>query len=214
MGYILNILSQLLQIAGALAILAAAYTYVVHRKQLNFDVIRGCSEKFQKVMVEMRSSDPHTAEQAERQYVDLCNEQLFYFGARYLPDAVVDEWLEGMIDYLPQLKAVGTSVGEAPSPHTEDYRNKEAVSPELLAGYPRISEAFLVSNGDSGARPYDLDNPEERLQLIQHVKGRVNREDDLLDYLADTLKRAEHRILTLAKARKNRAVYSRSEDTH
>jgi hypothetical protein len=36
---LLEVISQVLQILGALGILATAYTYVVHRKQLNFDVM-------------------------------------------------------------------------------------------------------------------------------------------------------------------------------
>lgn len=197
---ILSLISQLLQIIGALAILAAAYTYVVNRKKLNFEVIRGCSDTFQRVMVGMKSPDRAVAEQAEKQYVDLCNEQLFYFGARYLPDAVVHEWLEGMIDYLPQLKQLGASVGEAPTTHEEPFRNKEAVDPGILAGYSRVSNAFLVKGKGYTCRPFDLDNSDEREQLIEYVKGNIHREDDLFEHLATALKRIERRVLNMSKS--------------
>jgi hypothetical protein len=119
---------------------------------------------------------------------------------------VVHEWLEGMIDYIPQLKELGSSVGEAPTTHEEEFYNKEAVDSQILAGYSRVSNAFLVKGKDYTCRPFDLDAPQERDQLIEYVKERIHREDDLFEHLATTLKRLERKVLTLLTTSEDRTV--------
>lgn len=188
---LLDVVSQILQIVGALAILAAAYTYVVHRKQLNFDVITKCMERFRNIVAEMDSPDQATKERAKKQYVDLCNEQLFYFGSRYLPDAVVHEWLDGMIDYLPQTTNRPQS-NEAPSAHCEKDLNckKNRIDPKLLEGYSKISEAFYVG----GEGPYNLGCSNERGHYIERIKGQIQRDEDMFEALADLLKAMERTV--------------------
>lgn len=199
MASALNVISQVLQVVGALAIVAAAYTYVVHRKQLNFSVMVECTRKFQDAADGMGSSDAQTKAKAQKRYVDLCNEQLFYFQARYLPDAVVDEWLDGMIDYLPQVKARGEA-NAAPLVHPEPFRGKHAVDSRLLAGYPRIREAFLVD----GEEPYDLDDPEARQAYVGRIKRQIPRDGETLELLADALRSSERRLLRFFRQRTSR----------
>lgn len=192
----LDIVSQITQIIGALAVLAAAYTYVVHRKQLNFDVMTKCTERFRSIVSDLSSQDQDKRQRAQREYVDLCNEQLFYFGANYLPDAVVNEWLDGMIDYLPQTKSRPES-NVPPEVHCENFSCKKPIPPEILEGYSRTSNAFYAGEG----RPYNLNCSEQRAQYIERIKGQLQREEDMLEALADTLKLMERRIYFYIKDR-------------
>lgn len=203
---VLNIIGQLLQAIGILAILAATYTYVVYRRQLSFDVITKCADRFRVVMEGIEAPDPFERRKAQRQYVDLCNEQLFYCGAGYLPEAVVDEWLDGMIDYLPQLRGYKGSVDEGDSPmvrdvcaHDESSQKKKAVDPDLLIEYPRIALAFCV-----GEKPFNLDEPRQRRNLIDKVKSDLEREEGLLASLEDRLKDIGQSINTIFQRRDRR----------
>jgi hypothetical protein len=63
--------------AGSLAI--AAYSYYLGKKQLNFAVIINCTERFQKIISQLDSNDPTEKEKAIGLYIDLCNEELFYW---------------------------------------------------------------------------------------------------------------------------------------
>ena len=67
------------QIVSSIALLVAAFAFLVSRNQLNFGVITSCDDRFQRIVPWMESRDRQEREQGERQYVDLYNEQLFYF---------------------------------------------------------------------------------------------------------------------------------------
>jgi hypothetical protein len=162
---VVEVLAYLVQLVAALALITAIFTYLAHRNQLRFDVITNCVERFQEIIPNMGSTDAQEAERAKRRYVDLCNEQLFYFGEKYLPDEVVEEWLDGMIDYLPQLDREGKA-------HPQSWQNR-MVEPELLDGYPRIETAFTVDE------PYDLESRVKRGKLIEHLRGKVQKRSRL-----------------------------------
>lgn len=134
-------LAYIPQILGGAGIFVAAITLLVHRNQLNFEVIASCTERFQRIMADLESEDHATEERAKRRYVDLCNEELFYFRSGYLPSDVMEEWLDGMIDYLPLFDDV---TGEVRPDHPG------IVEPDLLEGYPRIKGVFAVDGS------YDL----------------------------------------------------------
>lgn len=162
---VVEVLAYLVQLVAALALITAILTYLAHRNQLRFDVITNCVERFQKIVPNMESADAQEAKRAKRQYVDLCNEQLFYFGEKYLPDEVVEEWLDGMIDYLPQLDGEGKA-------HLKSWRNG-MTEPKMLKGYPRIEDAFTVDE------PCDLGSRGERDELIEHLRGKVQKRSKL-----------------------------------
>ncbi len=150
------------QIFAAGAIVLAAVTYAVHRKQLNFEVITSCTARWQEIMPDLERAvsggDPD-GEVAER-YVDLCNEELFYFMEGYLPKEVAREWLTGMVFHLPhyQGKFENEDRPEAFS---------DMVSPELLKGYPRLNGVFNLD------RAYDPRQDSEREALVDEIEGKI-----------------------------------------
>ena len=158
MENMLQLLAYTAQILGGISISVAALTYLVHRNQLNFDVITTCTERFQRIMTRMESHNKGERDKAKKEYVDLCNEQLFYFRRKYLPDEVVEEWLDGMIDYIPQLNTSCDIHPESPA---------RKIEPHLLKEYPRVRKAFTV------VEPYELDRndeADERQVFIKHIR--------------------------------------------
>ncbi|KGO79691.1 hypothetical protein Q763_12635 [Flavobacterium beibuense F44-8] len=47
------------------------------------------------------NQDNKSADVIASEYIDLVNEEFFYFEKEYLPIDVCIEWIDGMIDYLP-----------------------------------------------------------------------------------------------------------------
>ena len=149
------------EVFGSIALLVAAFAFLVSKNQLNFGVITSCNDRFQRIVPWMESRDRRERRQGERQYVDLCNEQLFYFRNNYLPREVVEEWLDGMIEYLPQLD-------QDRKPY-EDPNRTRMIDPVWLEDYPRIVQAFSVDHF------YDLENPEQRLLLIRRIRKNLRK---------------------------------------
>ena len=144
-------------IVGAASLAFSAYTYRLNKSQFNFAVITSCTERFQRIMTALKSSDGDERLRAIKQYIDLCNEELFYFKNKYLPQEVIDEWIDGMIFYLPHFKD-----GENVNP-SSDYI-PEIIESNLLEDYPRIRRAFIVK------KEYDLTSESERAELVRAVK--------------------------------------------
>ncbi len=111
-------------------------------------------------MTKLKSTKEEDRQEAIKQYIDVCNEELFYFKHGYLPKEVVNEWLDGMIYYLPHFKD-GENVNK-----DEDCLNEIA---EMLHEYPRIKEAFKVS------REFNLSEYEERKELIKIIKTNLKK---------------------------------------
>ncbi|HZB10109.1 MAG TPA: hypothetical protein VE525_13465 [Rubrobacter sp.] len=122
----------------------------------------------------MEEEDKRKKHQAKKRYVDLCNEQLFYFRSGYLPREVIEEWLESMIDYLPLFD---DATGEVHPDHLG------IVESELLKDYPTIRRVFAVDAS------YDLTSRDQRMAFVQQVGQRVKPEPILLVLWRDILDR-------------------------
>lgn len=141
--------------AGSLLI--ATRAYVVGKSQFNFDVIINCTDRFQNIMAELRAAQGEDRIIALKKYIDLCNEELFYFKNKYLPEEVIDEWLEGMVFYLPIYnKSENVFISSKYAP--------DIVEQNLLNDYPRIKTAFSVY------RRYDLSKEEDKSLIIGEIK--------------------------------------------
>jgi len=160
-----DILQLIIGLVGAGSLAVAAYSYYLSKKQLNFAVIINCTERFQKIFPQLKSEDEDEKLKAVKLYVDLCNEELFYFKHKYLPDEIVDEWIDGMIYYLPHFKD-GENVNE-----DENYL-KEIVEKSFLHDYPRIRESFTVS------KKFNLAEGEERKELVEIIKANLKRKNN------------------------------------
>lgn len=74
-------------------------------------------------------------DRVRRRYLDLCNDEMFYFQHRYLPDEVAREWIDGMFSILPLLRPQGEVV---------DGHQDRSHWLELLAEFPRLVHALTL----------------------------------------------------------------------
>jgi hypothetical protein len=148
-----------------LSILYSLRSVQLSRKQLNFAAIISCTERFQAIMPELQSDDTAVKVRATKRYIDLCNEELFYFKHNYLPNEIVDEWLEGMIYYLPHLTEDGQNLNE------DDSCLCQIHIENLLGDYPRLKDAFTVS------RKYNLGQKSDREALVTSVRRKLELQE-------------------------------------
>lgn len=159
-----DFLEILVWLVGAGSLIYAAHSYKTSQKQLNFAVIVSCTERFQKIMPQLKSENAGERQCAIKAYIDLCNEELFYFKHKYLPEEIVEEWIDGMVYYLPQFE--GKFDAEELEQETKNNQElpEQIAEQKLLAEYPRIKEAFTVG------RYYDVSKKSERMELINRIK--------------------------------------------
>src|SRR5215204_2619338 len=86
---VLESLAYIAQIIAVGVLIYAVYSYLLQRQQLNFDVITNCTSRFQAILPDLYSDNDKRRRMAQDKYVDLCNEELFYFLNGYLPADVV-----------------------------------------------------------------------------------------------------------------------------
>ncbi len=141
------------QIVGVIVLLYAAYSYLLQRQQLNFDVMTSCTARFQNILPLLHFEVREERDKGEERYVDLCNEQLFYFANDYLPPEVIEEWPDGMVLYLPHHDGEKWISGHGAG----------AVGKEKLKTYSRVQEAFRVD------KSYDTRDDGEREKLVCKV---------------------------------------------
>lgn len=151
-------LAYLAQIIAVGVLIYAASSYLLQRQQLNFDVITNCTERFQNILPALRFEEDSQREEAQKRYVDLCNEQVFYFANGYLPPDVIAEWLDGMVLYLPHRNG-------------EEWCSAEqhSVRPELLRDYSRLQGILQVG------RRYDTNCKEQREELVGEIHANVKK---------------------------------------
>jgi hypothetical protein len=86
-----------------------------------------------------------------RQYLDLCNEELFYFQNRYLPTEVEVEWLDGMLEFIPlreaaaPIKAGKVYFTSAASVEQEGGYFSSLPFWSIVNSYPRLKAVFEAS---------------------------------------------------------------------
>jgi hypothetical protein len=148
-----------IQALGLVAIGGAIAAFFLTKKQLNFSVMISCIERFQNILPGLESTDPETKDLAIRRYIDLCNEEIFYFQQGYIPDVVIEEWIEGMAFYLPWFNKRGDIVRPA------NLKIKEELLEKMLEGYPRIRRTFTFTQS------YNLTIDAQKLSLITAVQN-------------------------------------------
>ena len=157
---VFEIVSSLLT---SLGILIAAIAYATQKRQFFFEIMTSCIERYQSIIKDLNSESLTPRVSALRQYIDLCNEELFYFKHKYVPREVEREWIDGMLDIIPVYTA-----------HGDQFNNckyNEILNPklELLNEYPRIICSFKVS------RKYKLNDSKDRIKLINEISTRLRK---------------------------------------
>ena len=160
---VLESLAYVAQIVAVGVLIYAARSYLLQHRQLNFDVITNCTQRFQEVLPGLYSDDADERKKSQSRYVDLCNEELFYFANGYLPPDIIKEWIDGMVLYLPHHK------DDEWFPLPEDCDEPHRIGPDMLKRYSRITEIFGVD------AHYDLKDPGRRSELVEKIYANVER---------------------------------------
>ncbi len=100
------------------------------------------------------------ARRLAKSYIDLCNEELFYYQMEYVPDQIMDEWIDGMLSYLPLYDRDGHLV-------YADYKLMGVLRQDDLDDYPRIKDALIVRQRDN------LEPSEQLDRYIEQIKNNL-----------------------------------------
>jgi len=94
---ILEIAAFIATIIGMTALFFGYRTHRISYKQLNFQIVDRCTSH--QVMHQLHK-EPENPDSVAA-YLGLCNEEIFYFKHRYLPEDIIIEWIEGMTNSVP-----------------------------------------------------------------------------------------------------------------
>ena len=159
---------DLIELSSSLAIVIGLVGYLTSRNQFRFNVMIKCIERYQKMLPNLdtieREEDEVKRKRIISAYIDLCEEELFYFKKGYLPRELEDEWLEGMLNYLPYFDDTGQVCNCK-------RKLKLTKNDPLLQGYPRLRKCFGHDMG--GADEYE----KKVLNLVTKVRNNL---EDLL----------------------------------
>jgi hypothetical protein len=168
-----EILSLLLNAVLVAAAFVAVRQININRKQLYLSTISKCIEDFKS----FRKLDSQTEDASLiHDYLELTNEELFYFQNKYLPEEVAIEWIGGMIDFLP----ITNEEREIPNSNycikvLADNRDK------FLSPYPRIKHAFEIKKPCD----FDLVYSEDYKQRKERIRERKKVIKQILINIAD-----------------------------
>ncbi len=156
-------------IATALGISAFAIYYFSHRqnqRQFGFTVMISCIERFQQLMPQFSAESGRN--DILKKYVDLTNEEFFYFQNGYIPKPVMAEWMDSIIEYFPIY--IGSQVLPI---NFEFIKYKQIHESNMIEGYPRLKTALTIRKehdvalifGDASNKNYR----EARKKLISEI---------------------------------------------
>ncbi len=161
-----DVLQTIAALVAAGAIIFASFTYKTAKNQLGFSVIASCITRFQALLGDfdrLEALDDTQRRRLAKRYIDLCNEELFYYQMTYVPEQIIDEWIDGMLSYLPLQDEQGQLIYAT-------YKLLGVNSDFDLDDYPRIGGSFRVQ------RRNDLPDDDERLKAyITEIKERVRQ---------------------------------------
>ena len=94
-----QLISNIATIIAVIIVVFTFRTYIVNLKKMNFDVVARCVDIYRDKFINL-TKDSSDEERIKR-YLDLINEELFYYEQNYLPEIVALEWMDGIIDLIP-----------------------------------------------------------------------------------------------------------------
>lgn len=127
----------LANLATIIALPGILISYIISKKQIHFSTIEKCINDYRQLY--HKYEDKYDNPKFLGQYLDLVNEELFYIEKGYLPKEVAEEWIDGMIDYLPFFYKSGI----IESRKFNEFHNSESIKKRLYS-YPRILKFINV----------------------------------------------------------------------
>ncbi len=105
---ITDIVANIATVTGIIVIIVGLFSYIIEKKNLNFTAVQHCIKVYKENYQNIGVNDIDKI----KQYTSFINEELFYFEKKYLPYSIADEWLDGLIDFVPVFNSSGTFVNE------------------------------------------------------------------------------------------------------
>ena len=159
----------------ALAIVFAVVQIRINKKQLFLSTITKCVSDFRN-LGELNRQTVDTI--IINRYVDLTNEELFYFEHNYIPKDIMKEWIDGMIDFIPITNSKGHILNKK---YCVKYiANNRSI---IFQNFPRIQHTFEISKTYDFSLIYStdeskrIDRVKERKRLIEEIFKKVNTFD-------------------------------------
>ena len=149
------------QLITALGVLIAVTAYSISRKSLYLTTIEKCIEGFRNLA--NLNNKPSRAEIGK--YIDLVNEELFYFQHGYLPIEIADEWIDGMIDFLPIFDKNQNVLN--PNNCIQDLAEKHD---RYFQNYLRVRTAFIIKGNYDFKLSYSSDTKSASKRKSQRRK--------------------------------------------
>jgi hypothetical protein len=94
-----TILANIVTSFGILSLIGLLIAYRQTQNQFKFTVMLSCIDRFQQLIPVVRNDDQDI--ERLKKYIDLTNEELFYFQRHYIPKEVMIEWLDSICDLVP-----------------------------------------------------------------------------------------------------------------
>ena len=137
----LEVLSFIATIVGGIAIVLAARDYSVSRKQMHLSVLESCIMRFRENFSDL---NPQSSIEQITAYINLVNEELFYFEHQYLPKEVAEDWIDLMIDIIPIYDTKGNVINEG-------HCFQSIIDHKILEKYVfrRVKRIFTISSPPS-----------------------------------------------------------------
>lgn len=186
---LLNLVSQVATILGVIGLWIAFRSLRNSRDTFHHGVITSCTDRFQHLSPKL--SQLPLSDEALQQYLELCNEEVFYFENDYLPQAIIDEWLDGMLSYISLRRGDGSffQLSQIPAQSIPDLSPLLSVEQhQLLENYPRLKYAFSLSQQDElkiQQVQQQWGNDAARAQMVLTVLGnlKVYQQQPFLEHL-------------------------------
>jgi hypothetical protein len=172
-------LSLLVNLILASAIYFSFRQIKVNKNQLYLSTINKCVDDFKDIgPLGLDITD----EKLIYNYLDLTNQELFYFQNSYLPKDIQKEWIDGMIDLLPITNGNRVILN---TKYCLKILSTEINRDRLLRQYPRIRNAFEILDDSKydfdliydSSRQLHKQRIEERRKLIAEIIANVKEFD-------------------------------------
>lgn len=125
----------------SLGILGFIGIYLAHRQsqnQFKFTVMLSCIDRFQQLSPLLRGDNEDLSRL--KKYLDLTNEEFFYFQREYIPKEVIVEWMDSIVDFFP----IYTQGASLPINY-EQLAFKQIHDENLMRGYPRLIKGLTLN---------------------------------------------------------------------
>lgn len=150
-----NIIINIATVATAIGVWFSYSQSRINRKQLHLNTISRCITEFRGYNLLSANPDKKTVSS----YIDLINEELFYFKHDYLPKEVAFEWIDGMIDFVP----LTNKLEEILNPQDCLLLLRENRT-EFFKNYPRVKNAFTISGSYDFIVAFSQDSKKSELR--------------------------------------------------